>query len=309
MDCEQFFNENAKPKDLESISRGANEFCAHFQQVDNATIPIVLVTSGGTTIPFEKNVVRYIDNFSAGTRGSASAEYFLQNGYAVIFLHRSTSLKPFERHMAGYDIFNILKKDETTNKIQVKPEHTERMGNLLELYDRVNDEKRLLMVPFISLVDYLWMLRVLCEKLNSMGTRVMLYLAAAVSDFYIPASEMSQHKIQSSEGAPKLQLHLVPKMLSPLVRHWVPDAYVISFKLETDAELLLKKAEKALETYQHRMVIANLLDKRKKWVQIVKRSDGDNDKNLVSVIEMSDSEMKEGKEIEEKIVHMLVELH
>lgn len=28
----------------------------------------------------------------------------------------------------------------------------------------------------------------------------MFYLAAAVSDFYIPASEMPEHKIQSSEG-------------------------------------------------------------------------------------------------------------
>lgn len=30
----------------------------------------------------------------------------------------------------------------------------------------------------------------------------MFYLAAAVSDFYIPASEMPEHKIQSLEGAP-----------------------------------------------------------------------------------------------------------
>ena len=34
---------------------------------------VVLVTSGGTTIPLETNTVRFIDNFSAGTRGSASA--------------------------------------------------------------------------------------------------------------------------------------------------------------------------------------------------------------------------------------------
>jgi hypothetical protein len=29
-----------------------------------------------------------VDNFSAGTRGSASAEYFLEKSYAVIFIHR-----------------------------------------------------------------------------------------------------------------------------------------------------------------------------------------------------------------------------
>ena len=101
------------------------------------------------------------------------------------------------------------------------------------------------MVPFTSLADYLWMLRVICERLGNIGPRVLLYLAAAVSDFYIPASEMPQHKIQSATGAPKLELQLVPKMLHPLVKNWVPNAYVISFKLETDPELLEQKARKA----------------------------------------------------------------
>lgn len=32
------------------------------------------------------------------------------------------------------------------------------------------------------------------------GSTAMFYLAAAVSDFYIPASEMPEHKIQSSNG-------------------------------------------------------------------------------------------------------------
>ena len=37
---------------------------------------IALVTSGGTTVPLENNTVRFIDNFSAGTRGATSAECF-----------------------------------------------------------------------------------------------------------------------------------------------------------------------------------------------------------------------------------------
>ncbi len=41
-------------------------------------------------VPLEKQTVRFIDNFSAGTRGATSAEYFLDDkaDYAVIFLHR-----------------------------------------------------------------------------------------------------------------------------------------------------------------------------------------------------------------------------
>ena len=54
---------------------------------------------------------------------------------------------------------------------------------------------------------------------------------------------MHEHKLQSSEGVPNLQLALVPKMLTPLVRHWVRDAFIVSFKLETDQDLLVDKAK------------------------------------------------------------------
>ena len=40
--------------------------------------PIAVITSGGTTVPLEKNCVRFIDNFSKGTRGALSAEEFLK---------------------------------------------------------------------------------------------------------------------------------------------------------------------------------------------------------------------------------------
>jgi phosphopantothenoylcysteine synthetase/decarboxylase len=58
---------------------------------------VVIVTSGGTTVPLERNTVRFIDNFSTGTRGACSAEQFLRAGYAVLFMHRRDSAFPFER--------------------------------------------------------------------------------------------------------------------------------------------------------------------------------------------------------------------
>lgn len=60
-------------------------------------VPIVCVTSGGTIVPLEKNMVRFIDNFSGGERGATSAECFLSLGYVVIFLHRVGSKVPFTR--------------------------------------------------------------------------------------------------------------------------------------------------------------------------------------------------------------------
>ncbi len=76
---------------------------------------ICLVTSGGTTVPFEKNTVRFLDNFSQGTRGAASAEQFLEEeeeassereegAYAVVFLHRQGSLRPFRRWVLGAEM-------------------------------------------------------------------------------------------------------------------------------------------------------------------------------------------------------------
>ena len=40
----------------------------------NGEREVVLVTSGGTTVPLERQMVRFLDNFSAGTRGAISAE-------------------------------------------------------------------------------------------------------------------------------------------------------------------------------------------------------------------------------------------
>ena len=42
--------------------------------------------------------------------------------------------------------------------------------------------------------------------------RNLLYLAAAVSDFYIPNGELPVHKIQSSEGAPSIQVVAFPAL-------------------------------------------------------------------------------------------------
>jgi phosphopantothenate---cysteine ligase (ATP) len=35
---------------------------------------IAVVTSGGTAVPLERNTVRFIDNFSTGTRGAKCTE-------------------------------------------------------------------------------------------------------------------------------------------------------------------------------------------------------------------------------------------
>ncbi len=56
----------------------AAQVAGFVSRFSNTTTPIVVVTSGGTKVPLERQCVRFIDNFSAGTRGALSAERFLE---------------------------------------------------------------------------------------------------------------------------------------------------------------------------------------------------------------------------------------
>ena len=75
---------------------------------------------------------------------------------------------------------------------------------------------------------------------------------------------MVNHKIQSSSSSSGLQLYLsqVPKMLRMLTLKWATKSYIISFKLETDENILYEKAWKAICNYRVNLVVANLLHTR-----------------------------------------------
>lgn len=53
-------------------------------------------------------------------------------------------------------------------------------------YQRVKNEGRILWLTFTTLSDYLWLLRAATQCLQQRAPKALLYLAAAVSDFYIP---------------------------------------------------------------------------------------------------------------------------
>lgn len=82
---------------------------------------------------------------------------------------------------------------------------------------------------------------------------------------------MPHHKMQSSEGL-ELKLDQVPKMLAKLTSEWAPKSYVVSFKLETDEAILIKKAENSIISYNVNLVIANLLHTRRDSCLIVERN-------------------------------------
>ena len=210
--------------------------------------------------------VRFLDNFSAGTRGAASAEQFLRTGkYAVIFLHRQHSLQPFSRHYSHSTnpflellehtseeipeeevadpqtiklaeevfekqaesvavpvpdlpelpteaeaastkthIFPNLhalalsresKKDQAVDgRVQVRLAESNAMQAILGSYKLVQKLGLLHSIPFVTVFDYLFLLRGIAQimgaKETGLGRKGLYYLAAAVSDFFLPQQRM-----------------------------------------------------------------------------------------------------------------------
>ncbi|KAG9482368.1 phosphopantothenate--cysteine ligase [Eleutherodactylus coqui] len=266
---------------------------------------VVLITSGGTKVPLESRTVRFLDNFSSGRRGAASAEYFLQAGYAVIFLHRHRSLYPYSRRYAATNWLDVLRLQlpgDGAPRVEAEQSRLPGIVQVLQDYSRMKESGRLLSIEFNTLSDYLHLLLAAAQALSRLGSSAMFYLAAAVSDFYIPASEIPEHKIQSSSGPLQITMKMVPKMLSPLVKDWAPKAFVISFKLETDKEILIERARKALATYRHQVVVANILDTLRGHVVVVTGTEE-------TKLSISDEEERSGVEIEEKIIKDLTLRH
>lgn len=153
---------------------------------------------------------------------------------------------------------------------------------------------RLLLVEYFSVTEYLNLLLYICQHLKPLGRKVILFLAAAVSDFYLPAHLTVEHKIQSGKGDLQLTLKPVPKLLKLLKSHTCPEAFIISFKLETDQELVVKKAKESLAKYQHDLVISNCLSTRKTRVIMVSS-------NSEEVIDKRDDEV-----IEQELIRRVI---
>jgi phosphopantothenate-cysteine ligase len=139
---------------------------------------------------------------------------------------------------------------------------------------RYSESGALCSITFTTIADYLNLLRGIAEAVESvgLGARAMLYCAAAVSDFFLPASAQAEHKIQSdaaSDGRLRLALPNTPKLLKWVRAAWAPHAFIVSFKLETDSDILLRKAARAIEAYGVHAVVANCLQTRYERVVLV----------------------------------------
>ena len=169
-----------------------------------------------------------------GTRGATSAEYFLEQGYAVIFMHRQFSLQPFLRHYSHstnpflnfldiedddleYELFGpptlsprgpsntsepMHQSELPTPDDEPRPRRLPRvvvnptpegLPLLLRVVRRHKEVHRLgtlHTLTFVTVDDYLFLLRALAKSMRVLGRQAMYYLAAAVSDFFLPRYKM-----------------------------------------------------------------------------------------------------------------------
>ena len=105
----------------------------------------------------------------------------------MIFLHRIHSLRPFSRHYShSLNPFLDLLTISSDNEIRIRSPDKDKLKPVLEAYNRSQTEGTLLSVDFQTINEYLWLLRSVSGAMAPLGRRGMFYLAAAVSDFFLP---------------------------------------------------------------------------------------------------------------------------
>ncbi|KAE8653884.1 Phosphopantothenate--cysteine ligase 1 [Hibiscus syriacus] len=299
-EIESFFESAPPLKDSAKITDKLNQFI----QCDSPSSEgkkrrVVCVTSGGTTVPLEQRCVRYIDNFSSGHRGAASTEYFIKAEYKVIFLYRRGTCQPYCSSLPEDPFLECFEVADDSD-FQVRQSHSEAVKGAIRNHHAAVAGGLLLKLPFTTIFEYLQMLRIIASSMRSLERHAMFYLAAAVSDFYVPWKSMAEHKIQSASGPLDMRLMQVPKMLSVLRTDWTPMAFCISFKLETDTKILLEKAIMALKKYKMHSVVANELLTRKEEVTVVTENRN---------ISVRRDKTRPGSEVEDPLVELLVSRH
>lgn len=102
-------------------------------------------------------------------------------------MHRQFSLQPFScRYSHTTDCFLDYLVEGPNGSVVVRKDDSDKMLQVLKKYREVREKNMLLFLPFVTVNDYLHLLRAVGRAMQPLGTDGLLYLAAAVSDFFVP---------------------------------------------------------------------------------------------------------------------------
>lgn len=121
-------------------------------------------------------------------------------------MHRLFSLQPFSRNYSHstHPFLDFLDIDGPSSyphsddpspnavepRITVKIPERAALLSVLRTYKAVQAEGTLHTLTFVTVNDYLYLLRAISKEMRRLGPKAMYYLAAAVSDFFLPRQKM-----------------------------------------------------------------------------------------------------------------------
>ncbi|CAI5727307.1 unnamed protein product [Hyaloperonospora brassicae] len=174
---------------LHTVEQQTNAFVA--EQLALERRGIALITSGATAVPLDIGDDTFVDAAPElqELQGPAVAEYLLQLGYAVIFVHREHSMRPFTRHFE-----QPLRSGAFMEMLRVHEHGVELSG--VDLAQQVHFQQivqlhaecsaRVLYLSFTSVQHYLMLTRVTATAMAAAKDRGIVVLAATLMDFYVP---------------------------------------------------------------------------------------------------------------------------
>ena len=151
-------------------------------------------------LPFEvwDDIFKYLDDgydihsLARVCRGLRDVSKEAKGDHAIL-ARRYRTVKP----MSLKPILDFLDINEpsrssapTSGDITVRPEERAQLLEVLSTYKAVQRAGTLLTLTFVTVNDYLWLLRAVSQEMGVLGRNCLYYLAAAVSDFFLPRQKM-----------------------------------------------------------------------------------------------------------------------
>ncbi|KAF1789390.1 Alpha/Beta hydrolase fold [Phytophthora cactorum] len=229
---EEFFSKTPEdPRwELGTIQKQTEEFIA--SQLAHNRRGIALITSGATIVPLDPENDTFVDVAPQvqEQRGPACAEYLLQLGYAVIFVHREDSLRPFTRHFQKYiqngafmDMFRMQDNGLVLSGMDISQQL--QFQKIAQLYTECST--RVLNLSFTSVQQYLMLTRITAKAMEVAKDQGIVVLAATLMDFYVPvdpsatatdAAEDTDSTEASSSSSSSLSKHSKTKQINKLAK-------------------------------------------------------------------------------------------
>ncbi|KAG2988980.1 hypothetical protein PC129_g5221 [Phytophthora cactorum] len=273
---EEFFSKTPEdPRwELGTIQKQTEEFIA--SQLAHNRRGIALITSGATIVPLDPENDTFVDVAPQvqEQRGPACAEYLLQLGYAVIFVHREDSLRPFTRHFQKYiqngafmDMFRMQDNGLVLSGMDISQQL--QFQKIAQLYTECST--RVLNLSFTSVQQYLMLTRITAKAMEVAKDQATDAAEDTDSTEASSSSSSSLSKHSKTKQIKKLAKKItkkksdefsvnfvrVPNIIRKIRKDWCPKAFLVTCKHELASGEDIEDAHADLEKWGVDVIAGN----------------------------------------------------